>query len=220
MISDSLEVEDIGRRVTPVKKIEKLDRVGILNVVLSFWGTTENPSKSFSLIEELQKFEKELDNKDNIIRVSKKLKVYFEELNILDDEDELGFHVCGYIGEEGHIHHVHHIRSLRKNIFINEDSKREFQGQPRYIEHPILFNGDNKIPNLLVNLIRYLNDSIIYEDFNREQAKEFLIFLMETAIKLQDFSKSSLTLGNLIDYPLRFCEIEKDSIRIEIINSY
>ena len=49
MIADSLEVEDINGRVTRARKIDKLDRVKNLDVILSFWGTTENPTKNFNL---------------------------------------------------------------------------------------------------------------------------------------------------------------------------
>lgn len=57
----------------------------------------------------------------------------------------------------------------------------------------------------------------MFKEFSRKQAKDFLTFLMETAIKLQDFSLKSLNFGKLIGYPLRFCEITKDNIRIEEI---
>jgi len=125
--------------------------------------------------------------------------------------------VCVFFA--AHVHHVHHIRSFGNNEFRNEDSKQEFCGRPRFLEYPILFNGDNKIPNLIINLIGPFNDQIRYRDFNNEQAKNFLVFLMDTAIKLQRFSSRSLTLGNLIDYPLRFCEITNDNIRLEIVSN-
>ncbi len=217
MIADGLEVEDIGERVSPVGRIEKLDRVSNLDIVLSFWGTTENSSKNFNLLDELRNFEKELEDNDNVLTVSEKLKDYFEGLDILEDHDNLGFHICGYIGDKAHIHHVHHINSFEINQFKNEDSKQEFHGAVRYIDHPILFNGDNKIPNLIINLIGVFKDRIKYEDFSSDQAEEFLIFLMETAIRLQNFSSNSLTSGILIDYPLRFCAINKENIRMKEI---
>lgn len=217
MMADGLEVEDIGERVTPVGPIEKLDRVKNLDVVLSFWGTTENSSKKFKLLDELKNFEKELEDSDDVLTVSEKIKEYFEELDVLEDQDNLGFHICGYINDIAHIHHVHHISSFEKNRFKNEDSKQEFQSRVRYIDHPILFNGDNKIPNLIINLIGVFEDRIKYEDFSSDQAEEFLIFLMETAIQLQKFSSNSLTSGILIDYPLRFCSMNKDDIRLKVI---
>lgn len=217
MIADGLEVEDIGGRVTPVGPIEKLNRVNHLDVVLSFWGTTEKSSKNFNLLDELNNFENELEDDDNVLTVSEKLKDYFEELDILEDQDNLGFHICGYIGDNAHIHHVHHISSFERNRFRNEDSKQEFHGTTRHIDHPILFNGDNKIPNLIINLIGVFEDRIKYEDFSSEQAEEFLIFLMETAIRLQKFSSNSLTSGILINYPLRFCAINKDNISMKEI---
>ena len=219
MIADSLEVEDINGRVTPAGKIDKLDRVNNLDVILSFWGTLTNPTKNFNLIEELKKFEANLINDDNVLTVASKIKNYFEKLDILDDDDNLGFHICGYVGVEAYIHHVHHISRFRKSQFKNEDSKREFRDSPRYIGHPILFNGDNKIPNLFINLLGYLHDRVVYADFDRQQAKEFLIFLMDTAIRLQRFSNNSLTSGILIDYPLRFCEINEENIYIEKIQN-
>ena len=76
---------------------------------------------------------------------------------------------------------------------------------------------DNKIPNLIINLIGVVKDRIKYEDFNSDQAEEFLIFLMETAIRLQNFSSNSLTSGILIDYPLRFCAINKENIKMKEI---
>ncbi len=97
MIADGLEVEDIGERVTPVGTIEKLDRVRNLDVVLSFWGTTENSSKNFNLLDELRNFENELEEDDNVLTVSEKNKDYFEELNILEDHDNLGFHITFFI---------------------------------------------------------------------------------------------------------------------------
>ena len=217
MIADSLEVEDIGERVSRVGIIDKLDRVINLDIVLSFWGTTENSSKNFILVDELRKFEKELEDDDNVLTISEKLKDYFEELDVLEDHDNLGFHICGYIGDKAHIHHVHHISSFEKNQFKNEDSKQEFHGAVRYIEYPILFNGDNKIPNLIINLIGVFNDRIKYEDFSSDQAEKFLIFLMETAIRLQNFSSNSLTSGILIDYPLKFCAINTEDIRMKEI---
>ncbi len=219
MIADSLEVEDTIRGVTPIGKIDKLDRVDNIDVVLSFWGTIANPTNNFVLIDELRNFEETLEENDNVLTVSEKIKTYFEELAVLDHEDNLGFHICGYIDNKPHIHHVHHIPSFRNNEFNNEDSKREFCGRPRFLSYPILFNGDNKIPNLIVNLIGRFNDRIRYGDFDNEKAKNFLIFLMDTAIKLQRYSSSSLTLGNLIDYPLRFCEITSENIRLEIIRN-
>lgn len=217
MIADSLDIEDIRGGVTPAGKIEKLYRVKNLNVALSFWGTTKNHVKGFDLTEELKKFDATLKDEDNVVTVSNKIKDYFEKLDFLEDDDNLGFHICGYIGEEAHIHHVHHIISFPNNHFKNEDSKQEFEGQPRYIEYPILFTGDNRIPNLVVNLIGHFNDRIIYEDFDRQQAKDFLTFLMDTAFKLQRFSSTSLLLGALIDYPLIYCEITKENIYIEQI---
>ena len=217
MIADGLEVEDIEKGVIFKGKIEKLDRVANLNVVLSFWGTTVNPANGFNLIDELRKFEETLEEDDNVLIASEKIKKYFEELAILDENDNLGFHVCGYIGDEAHIHHVHHIVGFENNHFKNEDSKQEFHSRRRIIEYPILFNGENIIPNLFVNLLTLLNDKIDYTEFNRDKAKEFLIFLIKTAIKLQDFSLNSLTFGTLIGYPLRFCEITMEGIRIEII---
>ena len=170
MIADSLEVEDIIGGVIPAKKIKKLDRVANLNVVLSFWGTTENSVNNFNLIDELEHFE--------TITVSKKIKNYFEELAILDEDDNLGFHVCGFIGEKAYVHHVHHIIGFEENYFRNEDSTKEFHGGERFIEYPILFNGENIIPNLFVNLIRLFNDQIIFSEFSRKQSKKFLIFLI------------------------------------------
>lgn len=106
---------------------------------------------------------------------------------------------------------------LKKNRFKNEDSAQELHGKKRFIKYPILFNGDNVIPNLFVNFMGLFNDQIVFTEFNSKQAKEFLIFLMETAIKLQYFSHKSLKFGKVIGYPLRFCEITKDNIRIEKI---
>ena len=219
MIADSLEVEDIKGGVSPVKTIEKLDRIAYLNVVLSFWGTIKNKVKDFNLIEELGHFKDNLKEDDNALTISEKIKKYFEKLAILDDDDNLGFHICGYIGKKAYIHHVHHIIGFEKNSFKNEDSTQEYQGRERFIEYPILFNGENKIPNLFVNMIKIFNDQIVYKEFTREQAKDFLIFLMETAIKLQNFSDNSLYFGKLIGYPLRFCEITTDNIYIEEIKN-
>ncbi len=219
MIADSLEVEDTIGGVKPVGTIDKLDRVENLDVVLSFWGTIANPTKNFELMDELRNFEEILEENDNVLTVAAKIKDYFENLAILDENDYLGFHICGYIDDTPYIHHVHHIPSFRNNEFNNEDSKQEFCGESRVLEYPILFNGDNKIPNLIVNLIVPFNDQIRYWDFNNEKAKNFLIFLMDTAIKLQKYSSRSLTLGNLIDYPLRFCEITSKNIRLEIIKN-
>lgn len=217
MIADSLEVEYIEGGVTNAGRIEKLDRVANINVVLSFWGTIENPTNNFKLIDELRHFETTLTEDDNVLTVSEKIKNYFEKLAILDDDDNLGFHICGYIGDKAHVHHVHHINEFESNHFKNEDSKQEYRGGERFIEYPILFNGDNRIPNLFVNLIGIFNDQIIFKEFNKEQAKDFLIFLMETAIKIQDYSRRSLNFGNLIGYPLRYCEITEDNIRLEEI---
>ncbi len=219
MIADSLVVENIEGGVTAAGRIEKLDRVANINVALSFWGITENPTNNFNLIDELRHFENTLTEDDNVLTVSEKIKNYFEELAILDDIDNLGFHICGYIGDQAHVHHVHHLKGFENNHFKNEDSKQEFQDRERFIEYPILFNGDNKIPNLFVNLIGIFNDQIVYNEFNRTQAKEFLIFLMETAIRIQNFSHTSLNYGNLLGYPLRFCEITKDNILIEVIQN-
>ncbi|MHA2336144.1 MAG: hypothetical protein ACXACX_02525 [Candidatus Hodarchaeales archaeon] len=216
MIADGLEVRNIGGGVIRAGEIEKLDRVTSLNVALSFWGTTGILSNNFSLIDELRRFENTLNEDDNVVTVSEKIKNYFEELAILNDDDNLGFHVCGYIGDETYVHHIHHVRGFESNHFRNEDSKREFQGRERFNEYPILFNGDNVIPNLFINLLTVFNDQIVFQEFHRRQAKRFLIYLMETAIKFQKFSFTSLNFGNLIGYPLRFCEITKDNIRLEI----
>ena len=94
MIADSLEVEDIIGGVIPAKKIKKLDRVANLNVVLSFWGTTENSVNNFNLIDELEHFETILKEEDNTLTVSKKIKNYFEELAILDEDDNYETQFC------------------------------------------------------------------------------------------------------------------------------
>ena len=92
MIADSLEVRNVGNGVRRVGDIEKFDRVANPDVVLSFWGTVAIPEKDFQLEVELGKFEDSLNEKDDVLTVSEKLKDYFEDLAILDENDNLGFH--------------------------------------------------------------------------------------------------------------------------------
>lgn len=218
MIADSLEVGDNGNHFFTIGNIEKLSRIKGFNVVLSFWGTIEISTKNFSLINELNKFESTLTNNENVDTISEKIKDYFENLNILDETDSLGFHICGYVNGKPQIHHVHHIPNFYHNKFINEDSTHEYGGQPRELDYPILFNGDNKIPNLIINLIKITGTSVNYKEFSNEQSKKFLIFLMDTAIRLQIFSSDSLQYGELLSYPLLFSELTENNVYIERIS--
>lgn len=220
MIADSLEVEEVNGKDEPSRIIDKIKKFKEINVILSFWGTTKNLSNNFDLIKSLNEFEKRLNDADNVLTVSNKIKIFFEELKVLENDDNLGFHICGYIGDEGHFHHVHHTTNLDKNQFINEDCKKEYNRQKKYLEYPIIFNGDNIIPNIFINIISYFNDKIEYKTFDSKKAREFLLFLMDTAIKLQNFSSRSLTFGKLIDYPFLFYEIYKNEIKNEKINGY
>lgn len=75
-----------------------------------------------------------------------------------------------------------------------------------------MFNGDNKVPHLFVNGLQPLADSIEYHKLSEEDAKGFLIFLMDTAIRLQQFSNDSRTRGKLIDYPLMYCKVTGENV--------
>lgn len=117
MIEDSLEVEYTEGGIIDAGRIEKLDKVANINVALSFWGISENPTNHFNLIDELRHFENTLTEDDNVLTVSEKIKNYFEELANLDEDDNLGFHLCGCIGDKAYVHHVHHIVGFEKKSF-------------------------------------------------------------------------------------------------------
>lgn len=216
MIADSLITEDYKGRNIPSDKMEKIYSFEDNNVLLGFWGTTKNDTKNYDLMEELDSFKNSINEDDSILTIAEKLKNYFKDLKVLENDDELGFHLCGYIDNIQYFHHIFHSKSLKSNDFINEDCKREYhygyRTLVRNLEYPIIFNGDNKIPNILINLLRTFGDKIDYQNFEKERAKEFLKFMMVIAIKLQEFSDYSVRLGKLIDYPLLLCEIKDGEI--------
>lgn len=214
MIADSLITEDYKGMNIRADTMEKIYSFDDNIVLLGFWGTTKNIAKNYDLKNVLDSFQKVINKEDNILTIAEKLKNLFKDLKVLENDDELGFHLCGYIENIQYLHHVFHSLSLNNNDFINEDCKREYhrgyQTDLRDLEFPIIFNGDNKIPNIFINLLRAFGDIIDYKNFERERAKEFLKFMMEIAIKLQKFSNYSGEFGKLIDYPLFLYEIKNN----------
>ena len=232
MIADSLIVKDNYDTNIAEKNTEKIIVLEEPKVCLSFWGTVGNPKINFDLDTELEKIKKLVTKDDTIISISKKLKKHFENSKFMEDDDQLGFHVSGYDNENSHLHHVFHELWLNDNEFINEDSKAEFhrplfnqqgsscgfQRVKNNNEFPMLFNGDNKIPNLIINGIRFFQDKVDFSNFDKNKSKEFLIFLMNTAIELQKYSEISSSSGKLINYPLMLCHISPTQITKEFIS--
>jgi len=233
MIADSLIIDDYGRRYEPTSYIEKIIIFEDNNIALSFWGTIKNGATNFDMQSELIEFKKKVSKEDNIFTISEKLKSHLEALKPLDSEDELGFHLAGYYDDKPILKHLFHTLWLKQNQFIDETSNYEYY-QPlsndkntiiigfkrikREQQFPMLFNGENSIPNLIVNGILAYKDSIKYEDFDKEEAKKFMLLIMNTAIRLQDFRKHFKDNGKLMDYPLTFCGVYRDKVDIEYIN--
>lgn len=214
MIADSLITEDYKGKNIKANTMEKIYSFNDNKVLLGFWGITKNTAKNYDLIDVLDSFQEDISKEDNVLTIAEKLKNLFKDLKVLENDDELGFHLCGYLENTQHHHHVFHSVSLNNNDFINEDCKKEYHvGYKTYLgdlEFPIIFNGDNKIPNMIINILRAFKDKIDYQNFQRARAKEFLKFMIEIAIKLQEFSSYSGEFGKLIDYPLLLCEIKDD----------
>ena len=198
----------------------------ILNehVALSFWGTykfNENDTIT-TLIEE---FKKKINQTDKIERVSEELQKFWQNKELLDYEDQIGFHLIGYDSEDKPcLKHVFHDIWLQKNQFINEDSRFEYhQGFANEKEgvhqlgyrkiainkqFPILFNGENSLPNLIINGVGIYQDSINYWEFSEKEAREFLANILDWAIKLSKFRNYFKEKKNgIVDYPLTFCKI-------------
>ena len=232
MIADSLIVRDNNGLNVADTNMEKIIVFEEPKVSLSFWGTICNPNVNFDLSKELEEIKGEFTQNDTPITISKKLKSHFEKSKFMEYDDQLGFHVCGYANGTPYLHHVFHETWLGDNEFIDENAKSEFH-QPlanqsgkvcsfqrvyKDNEFPMLFNGDNKIPNLIINGIRFFQDKVDYPNFDKNKAKEFLIFLMATAIKLQEYSEISSNCGKLIGYPLMLCHLSPTKITKEFIS--
>ena len=229
MITDSLMVDyyspDTTNSNSPIEKTKVFQKQKIL---LSLWGTTGGDD--FNLFKELEKIEEKLSDTDGIDSVSEKIKIHFEKIKVLDSEDELGFHLAGYSNNHVRLNHVFHTQWLKQNQFINEDCTREchaavssdpsaqiigFKRTAINNTYPILFNGDNKIPNLLLNGFRAYGERLNYPQFDEKSAKEFLILMMDTAINMQVYSQKK----GIIGYPLMLSKIsQQDKISTEFIS--
>ncbi len=202
-------------------------------VVLSFWGTYElrigeNVKKLLS------DFKKQIQDGEKIEVISEKLKKFLENKNLLDFDDELGFHLIGYdLENKPCLKHVFHTKWLQQNQFINEDSRFNYH-EPltknegvHAVGHklisidnpfPVLFNGENSLPNLIINGMKLYQDSICYWDFKENESKEFLLNILDWAIKLEKFRKHFKDMKNsIINYPLDFCSVKLSEIKIDEI---
>lgn len=223
MIADSLVIDENehGQRKA-MFNIEKIKVLKESKTAFSFWGTVENDQTGFSLSNELEKLNPQLENFKQFYEVTPELARHFEKIKLLDADDRLGFHVATFMHGVPELHHVFHETFLQRNQFLNEDSTKEthigltktlgFKKISINLPYPMLFNGDNRVPNLFMNNLQWLESSIEYHKLNETEAGYFLKFLMDTAINLQTFSKEYRELGKLIDYPLMYCKLTKEGV--------
>ena len=231
MVSDQKVTFDTGyyENNGTIKKTISLNN----KCVSSFWGLLKKDG--FDLMQELNNFKNKITDSDDVHTISEKLKTHFEGLKILDSDDELGFHLAGYVGNEPALKHVFHVVWLKENQFLNEYSNYEshsplsnneqqvvigYQKNKFKLEFPILFNGENSLPNIIINGIMLYRDRINYFDFSEAEAKNFLILMINTAINLQQFREHFQEReGTLISYPLTFVKIKPNNIiNEEILN--
>ena len=220
MIADSLITEYFEDGTSkPCYNTEKIFVLPNSKTAISFWGAVNNPKTKFDLFSELDLIKKELSpftERYGIATITDKLLKMLPKLNI-DQDDELGFHVTGYDHHTPRLNHVFHAKFLEKREFINEDATCQahegFIGRHGYkkisfsMPFPMLFNGDLRSPSIILKGLSAFGDYVDYENLTKERAKEFLIFLMDFAIGLQNFSEDSRTKGALIGYPLSFVEL-------------
>ena len=194
------------------------------HVILVFWGWTGNEKPS-ELRVKLEKFKQSVKENDSATEVAKMLRVFCSREIQLCREDPLGFHVFGIENEQYILHHVFFDHTSKNGRFIDENSLEEFHQFThlgfiriaRLTDYPIIFNGDNKLVNLIINGLQSLGDVVPYYDFEPWESKNFLKFLMETAIDLQRFSENSREDGPLIGYPLNLWELVSRSLPFKSI---
>jgi len=220
---------DIYENAGEIQKIIKLNN----KVVLSFWGSYELKGNK-NVTDLISDFKRKISNGEGIEIISEKLKNFLENQNLLEFDDELGFHLVGYdIDNKPCLKHVFHTEWLQQNKFIDEDSRFSYHlplstdkniHMIGYKEisinnpFPILFNGENSLPNLIINGVKLYQDSIDYEEFDKTEAKDFLKNILDWAIELEKFRKHFKEWrGIIIGYPLDFCSIQPDEIIIEEI---
>lgn len=222
-IADSLITNQSLKKSRNVEKIVKLND----NCWLSYWGTVSN--SNFKWEESLKEFKKQIKNEESVNSISEKIKEFFEFEKFLNEKEELGFHVLGYENDTLKLRHIFHTKFIEEdNLFINEDTHKEFHnpltpeggGYQKWYHnkiYPMLFNGDYRLPNLIMNGLNVFKDSVRYENFDKDKSERFLIFLMKTAIELQNYSAAN-TKGSLVDYPLMLNAITKTRIPPKFVN--
>ncbi len=225
MISDSKIIGEDYEHVSNKKKYLMLKKN---NAGITFWGLFKNSEKDFDLDKELTIFQSKIKDNDNVHIISEKLKTHFESLNKLGGEYRLGFHVAGYFDDKPVLKHIFHETWLKKDEFINEDCTLEYHqrvstdpnikiiGYKRFEkkdDFPILFNGDNSLPNIILNGIQIYKDYINYWDFSETDAVDFLKFLMSTAINIQKFRAHYRNAGgDIIGTPINLLIIKPTTI--------
>jgi len=223
MISDSLIcIQDENGNSSARANKEKSFILKNSKVGISFWGTVDN-NRGFNLHDEMPKIKERLEMYNSPEQVAAELTRILQEDYDFGQDDVMGFHVAGYDNKKSiEVWHVFHESFLEKKKFIKENCLyQHHQGMPpgqlgyysisRFLPYPILFNGDTKLFNLIINGLRTFGDFVPYQDFNNSQSRDFLIFLMDTAINLQSYAMGYVR-GHLIKYPLMFLEIIPDGV--------
>ena len=132
---------------------DKLYLFSKVPIGVSCWGAASLDSGT--IIDYLETFEKqELENKDDVNSISKKLKKTLEEL-LPEIKESMGLHIAGYCfdGKDNYpqIRHVFREFRLKQGQFVNEDSNREYHNkngsikQFNYDPFIALYNGDRAI---------------------------------------------------------------------------
>jgi hypothetical protein len=229
MIADQ-KIVDYNEDKENIQKVIQINKY----VFLSFWGDIE--FGEFKLLDKIKEFKTVIQVTDSVSVVAEKLKIFLQNLKIWTCETQLGLHLTGYENNRPVLRHVFHETWLPDNFFINEDCRFEYhdpvnkdpsiflQGFKKISKidpYPILFNGENSVPNLVINGMAMYKDKIDYSKFSRDNAKEFMLAVMRFAIKLQDFRDYFIKeLKNvIIGFPINFCEIKPNGeFTLEEIN--
>jgi len=174
------------------------------NCGISFWGTlfwqrgVEEREEVTDFLAEFD--EKELDSSDSIGKVASKLKEKLETIQPgIRKGEKCGFHIAGYSQVNGkpRLRHLFHEYWHSTGAFTDEDCHKEYHdiyGNTVKFRlkrpYPVLFNGDNFIANVLINMGRSLRIPyirIIPKLLSLEECIELTALVISTSIRRLDY---------------------------------
>lgn len=130
-------------------------------------------------------------------RVASELKKKLETSSpVIRKGESCGFHVAGYLESKPRLRHVFHERWHNAGEFVIEDCHREFHNPPygdrvvraREEQSPVLFNGDNFVANVLINIassLRY-DVRIVPKLLSLKECIELAALVISTSINRLD----------------------------------